>query len=162
MSTSEAPTGDWLGTYLDNGRIGKDLVEHLELVAPRSQRIDNPVLFSGADLHQAHQASIRPEVVMLQVDSNLLGLLQLFQHIQDTFVSVYPGGGCFIDRLRGNGLGGLEQSIWVCHVRDFRLVRMFVSTFGSRLAKVLIPLTGNGERRAYCGEPFSPLNVTKL
>lgn len=61
--------------YFENSRISKDLVEDLELVAPRLQRVDDPVLFPGADLHQADNASVGPEVVVLQIHGNLVSVL---------------------------------------------------------------------------------------
>ncbi len=114
-------------TYLDDSGVGKHLVEDLELVAPRLQGVDDPILLSGADLHQADQPSICPEVVMFQIDGNLLCLLQRLQHVQDAFVRVDPCGCRRLGGLWRNGLRPLEHSVGIRHLRNLSLVRMLIS-----------------------------------
>lgn len=113
---------------LDDFGVCKDLIENLQLVAPRLQRIDDPVFFARADLHQTDDAIVGSKVVMLEVDGNLLGLLELRQHVEHGFVRVDPRGGSLLGRLVGNRGGGSMDALGILRLRDLRLVRALVSS----------------------------------
>ena len=71
----------YLALYLYDLRIGKHLVQNLELVAPWLEGVDNPVLFARADLHQGKKARIRSVVVMLGIYGDFRSSPEFFKHL---------------------------------------------------------------------------------
>lgn len=67
---------------LDDARVGEHLVQLDERVADgRHERIDDPVAFARADLHQADEPDIRPKRVRLEVDGDLRRVAQMAEHL---------------------------------------------------------------------------------
>lgn len=63
---------------------------------------------------------------MFQVDSDLLGLLELLQHLQHALEGIDPCRLSFVDGLPGNRFGLLIDAVGVFRFEDLGFVRVLV------------------------------------
>ena len=115
---------------LDDARVGKDVIQHPQLLAPRLERIDDPVLISSADLHQRDEANVRSGVVVLEIDGKLLGLSQLRQHRSDPIQSVDEDGGRLLEGRVDVWIRVLVDRSRILQADDLFSIWMFVAVGG--------------------------------